>query len=88
MASSTNPREYVQRIGRIIRQAPGKEKATIHDLIIKPSLDLFYDETLIEMEKRIFKKEMDRVLELSENAINNTTIINMVYNILEAIVND
>lgn len=80
MASSTNPREYVQRIGRIIRQAPGKEEATIHDLIIKPSLDLFYDETLIEMERRIFKKEMDRVLELSENAINNTSIINIVYN--------
>lgn len=88
MASSTNPREYVQRIGRIIRQAPGKEEATIHDLIIKPSLDQFYDETLIEMERRIFKKEMDRVLDLSENAINNTTIINKVYRILEEIVND
>ena len=62
MASSTNPREYVQRIGRIIRQAPEKYSATIHDMIIKPSLDLFYDDTLIEMEKRIFKKEMDRVL--------------------------
>ena len=88
MASSTNPREYVQRIGRIIRQAPGKGISTIHDLIIKPSFDLFYDDTLIEMEKRIFKKEMDRVLDLSENAINNTTVLNKVYDILEEVVND
>lgn len=86
MASSTNPREYVQRIGRIIRQAPGKYSAIIHDMIIKPSLDLFYDDTLIEMEKRIFKKEMDRVLELSENAINNTSITNMVFDILQEVV--
>lgn len=82
MASSTNPREYVQRIGRIIRQAVGKYSATIHDLIIKPSLDLFYDDTLIEMEKKIFKKEMDRILDLSKNAINNTTVTNIVYDIL------
>lgn len=86
MASSTNPREYVQRIGRIIRQAPGKYSAIIHDMIIKPSLDLFYDDTLIEMEKRIFKKEMDRVLELSENAINNTSITNIVFDILQEVV--
>lgn len=86
MASSTNPREYVQRIGRIIRQAAGKYSATIHDMIIKPSLDLFYDDTLIEMEKRIFKKEMDRVLELSENAINNTSITNIVFDILQEVV--
>lgn len=86
MASSTNPREYVQRIGRIIRQATGKYSAIIHDMIIKPSLDLFYDDTLIEMEKRIFKKEMDRVLELSENAINNTSITNMVFDILQEVI--
>lgn len=85
MASSTNPREYVQRIGRIIRQTSGKYQATIHDMIIKPSLDMFYDDALIEMEKRIFKKEMDRVLELSENALNNTSVTNIVFDILEEV---
>lgn len=85
MASSTNPREYVQRIGRIIRQAPGKTRATLYDLIIKPSLDMFYDDTLIEMEKRIFRKEMDRVLDLSENAINNVKVLKRVYDVLEEV---
>lgn len=83
MASSTNPREYVQRIGRIIRQAQGKYSATIHDLIIEPALNAFYDEELTKLEVRIFKKEMDRVLDLSRNAINNTTVVNVVYNKLE-----
>lgn len=55
-------------------------------MIIKPSLDLFYEDALIEMEKRIFKKEMDRVLELSENAINNASITNIVFDILQEVV--
>lgn len=82
MASSTNPREYVQRIGRIIRQAPGKYIATIYDLIIKPDISAFYDDQIIELEKRIFKKEMDRVLDLSKNAMNNSSVLNEVYSIL------
>ena len=82
---STNPREYVQRIGRIIRQAQGKYSATIHDLIIEPALNAFYDEELTKLEVRIFKKEMDRVLDLSRNAINNTTVVNVVYNKLEEV---
>lgn len=82
MASSTNPREYVQRIGRIIRQAPGKYKATIYDLIIKPDMSAFYDERIIELEKRIFRKEMDRVVDLSKNAINNAKVLNDAYAIL------
>ena len=81
MASSTNPREYVQRIGRVIRQAEGKGIANIYDLILKPDWKAFREERFIEMEKRIFDKEMDRVLDLSKNALNNTTILNTVYQI-------
>ena len=38
-----------------------RSRATLYDMIIKPSLDLFYDDTLIEMETRIFRKEMDSI---------------------------
>lgn len=85
MASSTNPREYIQRIGRIIRQAPGKYEAFIHDMIIKPDFYRIKDDSLRNMEEKIFKKEMDRVLEISKNALNNTTIVKMVYKILQEI---
>jgi superfamily II DNA or RNA helicase len=36
LASSTNPREFIQRRGRVLRIAPGKYSATIHDLIVFP----------------------------------------------------
>lgn len=81
MASSTNPREYVQRIGRVIRQSAGKTQANIYDLILKPDFKAFRDKKMQEMEKRIFNKELDRVLDLSKNAINNTTVLNEVYEI-------
>jgi superfamily II DNA or RNA helicase len=39
LASSKNPREYIQRRGRVLRRALGKRKATIVDAIVLPSLD-------------------------------------------------
>ena len=36
MSNSTNPREYVQRVGRVIRQAPDKETSVIYDFITVP----------------------------------------------------
>ena len=36
MASSTVEREWVQRRGRILRNAPGKEFANLHDFIVVP----------------------------------------------------
>jgi len=76
MASSTNPREYVQRIGRVIRQDSNKKNAEIYDLIIKPDLDNGFSEQFRSMERKIFLKEMDRVMDLSENAINNVDVYN------------
>lgn len=36
LASSTNPKEYVQRRGRVLRKAPGKSHAVIYDFITLP----------------------------------------------------
>lgn len=36
LASTRNPRQYVQRRGRVLRKAEGKDKATIYDFIILP----------------------------------------------------
>ena len=36
MASTTNPREFIQRRGRVLRRAPGKSFATIYDLVTVP----------------------------------------------------
>ena len=37
MASSSNPREYVQRRGRLLRLAVGKSKADIIDALVLPT---------------------------------------------------
>ena len=84
MASSTNPREYIQRIGRVIRQAPGKTEANIYDLIIRPDLNAFRDSpSLLDLEKRVFKKEIERIRDISTDSLDNVTTYRTIAEILE-----
>lgn len=78
LASSTNPREYIQRIGRIIRRYPEKEVATLYDIIIVPDYCRMNPELRI-LEKKIFDKEMIRVFEIAENAINSSEIVREIF---------
>lgn len=67
LASSRDPRQFVQRRGRILRRSPGKERARIHDFIVV--LPEGY-ETGSDYAKRLIKSELGRVAEfssLSEN---------------------
>ncbi len=75
MASSTNPREYIQRVGRVIRQAKNKDRAYIYDFIIEPDFERLEDPALIEFEKKIFEKELIRVKDMSTNSINNADVL-------------
>lgn len=75
MASSTNPREYIQRVGRVIRQAMGKKRAYIYDFVIEPEPKRLEDPDLIEFERQIFMKEMLRVKDMSTNSINNAQVL-------------
>ena len=83
MASSTNPREYVQRVGRIIRQAPGKSSAALYDMILHPDLSGFRDDALTSFEEKVFRKEMVRVKDLCANALNNAKVLKEIYSVLE-----
>lgn len=74
MASSTNPREYIQRVGRVIRQAPEKGNANIYDFVVEPDLDKLQNRELIRFERAIFTTEMNRVCEMASNAINNASV--------------
>lgn len=73
LASSTNPREYVQRIGRVIRQSDFKQNASIYDFIVWPKINNSTPETYI-FEKKIFEKELNRTIDMSSNALNNLNI--------------
>lgn len=63
MSSTSNPREYVQRRGRVLRKFPGKEIAIIHDLVVLPSL-----KNLTLSEKTIIDKELNRFYEFRDGA--------------------
>ncbi|HZH68083.1 MAG TPA: helicase-related protein, partial [Chitinophagales bacterium] len=75
MASSTNPREYIQRVGRVIRQSKRKDRAYIFDFIIEPDFTRLKAPALIKFEKQIFEKELLRVKDMSENSINNADVL-------------
>lgn len=70
MASSTNPREYIQRIGRIIRQGENKTFAHLYDICVNQVSTLDDDEQTLE--NKIRKKELIRLTEIAQNAINAT----------------
>lgn len=77
MSSSTNPREYVQRIGRVIRQDKNKTRATIYDLIVEIDTHDF-DDDVKNIERKIFNKELDRAIDVSKNSINNASVLKLL----------
>ena len=80
MASSGNPREYIQRIGRVIRQYPGKEEAVIHDMVVIPDFTNLPKE-LRDIEKKIFEKELRRCKEIAQIAINNAEAMGALFSV-------
>ncbi|HLP89766.1 MAG TPA: DNA phosphorothioation system restriction enzyme [Nostocaceae cyanobacterium] len=67
LSSSGNPRQFVQRRGRVLRPHPGKERATIFDMIVLPP-DL--DRDTIEIERNLLRKELRRFVEFADLADN------------------
>lgn len=67
LASSGNPKEFIQRRGRLMRQFPGKEKADIFDFVAVPHNGL--DNELI------FKSEIERLRDFAEDAQNKEGVL-------------
>ncbi len=71
LASSSNPKEFIQRRGRILRQSPGKEHAEIHDLIAVPPTDYReYPPSTFRTERKIIARELQRFNEFAGMALN------------------
>ena len=73
LASSTNPREYVQRRGRVLRLAKGKEFAIIYDFITLPrnleKAKTLPDEILKD-DLGLIKREITRLEDFASDALN------------------
>lgn len=69
LASSSNPRQFIQRRGRVLRPYPGKKYATLFDMIVMPP-DL--PRETWEVERNLLRKELIRFLEFANLAKNAT----------------
>jgi len=72
LASSKNPREYVQRRGRVLRRFQGKSVASIHDVLVTPRIDL--DEP---PGTAIIEGEIARAIEFGKSALNPSCITDL-----------
>ena len=67
-ASTGNPRQFIQRRGRILRKHPDKHMAIIHDLVVAPQVNSAQEN--YNMERSLLRNELKRVRDfaiLSEN---------------------
>lgn len=65
LASSQNPRQFIQRRGRVLRTAPGKTIAVVHDAIVVP---IHVDDE--PEQAALLQSEMSRAIEFAHTAIN------------------
>lgn len=85
LASSTNPKEYIQRRGRVLRKAANKPYAIIYDFVTLPTpLDYVNAESdFAKMDRSLIRKELMRMQEFGEIAINSSKTDALMKTILE-----
>lgn len=82
LASSTNPRQFIQRRGRLLRNAPGKNRAIIYDFIVQPpDLGGRLDDSGFNMERSFFQKELRRIVEFARMAENGPEALHSLHDL-------
>lgn len=67
LASSTNPREYIQRRGRVLRKSKNKTKATIIDVLV-----------LDDHGHPVLKSEVERMNSFLDDAMNSAARVKLI----------
>ncbi|ACL06469.1 helicase domain protein [Desulfatibacillum aliphaticivorans] len=71
LASSTNPRQFIQRRGRVLRKYPGKNFAEIYDFVVVPPKEADYEEDIDFLAaKSLISGQVNRAREFAELAEN------------------
>jgi DNA phosphorothioation system restriction enzyme len=71
LASSTNPRQFIQRRGRLLRKSPGKKRALIYDFFVRPpDYAGRLDDDAFNLERSFFQRELRRIVEFCRMAEN------------------
>lgn len=70
-SSTGNPRQFIQRRGRVLRKHPDKHLAVIHDLVVVPDFEgVDMDEDTFKMERKLVRRELERVAHFAFMSIN------------------
>jgi superfamily II DNA or RNA helicase len=72
LSSSQNPRQFIQRRGRVLRKSEGKYLARIHDALVMP---VCLDEEPDQMS--LLKSEFLRAVEFARSAMNRTAVADL-----------
>lgn len=87
LASTTNPKEYIQRRGRVLRLAEGKEYAEIYDFITLPyGIEEVTSLTATQVKRNstLVKNELRRAEEFSRIAVNMVESASLIDEIKDA----
>ena len=86
LASSTNPKEYIQRRGRVLRLHKGKKRAYIYDFITLPApiedLTLMTDKELKTF-RGLVKNEVMRMKDFSSIALNSSGVDHLISKLMD-----
>jgi len=72
LASSQNPRQFIQRRGRVLRISSGKSIAVIHDALVVPD-NIELDPNQLSLTR----SEIRRAMEFAESAINRSALADL-----------
>lgn len=67
-ASTGNPRQFIQRRGRVLRTHPDKKLAILHDLVVAPKVAA--SDSTYQMERSMLKSELLRVNNFATLSLN------------------
>lgn len=79
LASTGNPRQYIQRRGRLLRKAEGKDEAIIHDILVVPYIDA--PDKISPIERKIVQREMKRYSNFARYATNSEEAEMLITNV-------
>jgi superfamily II DNA or RNA helicase len=72
LASSKNPKQFIQRRGRILRKSLGKDFAEIHDFVVTIPEEMIENS---DYERNLIRSELERVAEFARLSLNHAESI-------------
>jgi len=77
LASSSNPRQFIQRRGRLLRKAPGKDRAVIFDYLAVPPAS-YSNHSVNAVERGLMSRELTRAAEFADTSSNFTDALRVL----------